>query len=44
MKFLDSMILATAQASAAILVARIFADFSAALPGIRIPYLNPQKA
>jgi hypothetical protein len=44
MKFLDSMILATPQASAAVRLARIFADFPAALPGIRVPYPNPQKA
>ena len=38
MKLLDALILATAQVSGAILITRNTKDFSATMPGVRIPY------
>lgn len=38
MKFLDALILATAQVNGAILITRNTKDFPAQMPGIRVPY------
>ena len=38
MKLLDALILATAQVNGAILITRNTKDFSATMPGVRIPY------
>jgi predicted nucleic acid-binding protein len=40
-KLLDAYIFATAQVSGSILVTRNTKDFSAAMPGIRVPYVTP---
>ena len=44
MNLIDAMILASAQVNGAILVTRNIKDFPAAMPGIRVPYLTPEKA
>jgi hypothetical protein len=44
MKRVNSLTLAIAQISATILITRIMKDFPAAMPGIRVTYLNPEKA
>ena len=38
MKLLDAFILATAQVNGAILITRNIKDFTASMPGIRVPY------
>lgn len=44
LKLPDAVILASAQEHGAILVTRNIKDFPANMPGIRIPYITPDKA
>lgn len=43
LKLPDAVIFASAQEHGAILVTRNVKDFPAAIPGIRIPYITPEK-
>jgi predicted nucleic acid-binding protein len=43
LKLPDAVIFASAQEHGAILVTRNVKDFPAAMPGIRIPYITPEK-
>lgn len=43
LKLPDAVILASAQEHGAILVTRNIKDFPANMPGVRVPYITPQK-